>query len=150
MYMSRWSSVLSIAIALTACTNSLDPKTVPGAYTLNDINGRPLPTYEAPTPGLTRTIRSAGLSIDFGGTAELTLAVTQFDGTQATITMHYTYRLKDHDLIFASPCPPDANCLAPPKGRVLSTGDIELDIGSAEFPIVYHFRRITTGIMEGN
>ena len=145
MHLSRWSSILPVVIALTACSDSLDPRAVPGAYSLHDINGRPLPTYEAPTPGLTRTINSAGLSIDFGDAAELIQDVTQFDGTHVTITTNYTYRITDQDLIFElSPsCPPNANCLAAPKGRITSTGDIDLDIGSAEFPIVYHFQRIT-------
>jgi hypothetical protein len=90
MHLSRWSSILPIVIALTACSDSLDPSRVPGAYNLNDINGRTLPTYEAPTPGLTRTIRSAGLTIDFGDAAELIQDVTQFDGNQVTITSRIT------------------------------------------------------------
>ena len=147
MYLSRWSSILPIAIALTACTDSLDPSTVPGAYNLNDINGRPLPTYELPTPGLTRTIRSAGLTINFSNAVELTQEVTQFDGTQSTITTHYTYHIKDHDLIlaFSPPCTAPVDCMSPPTGRVTPTGDIDLNLGGVDAPIIYHFQRITIG-----
>src|SRR4051812_41178894 len=116
MHLSRWSSTSLIAVVLIACTDSLDPGSVPGFFYLNDINGRSLPTYQAATPGLTLTIRSAGLSLDFDGTAQLTENVTQFDGTEATITLNYTYNLKGRDLIFelSPPCPIDADCISPP------------------------------------
>jgi hypothetical protein len=145
MHLSRWSTISLIAFALTACTDSLDPKTVPGAYGLTDINGRQLPTYEAPTPGATRTINGAGLSIDFGDAASLIQDITRFDGTELTVTTNYTYRLKDHDLIFAlsSPCAADANCVSPPKGKITSTGDIDLEMGNGGISILYHFHHIT-------
>ena len=145
MLLSRWLNVLPIAIAFTACTDSLDPKTVPGAYGLVDINGRPVPTYEAPTPGPTRTIKGGGLSIDFGDAASLIQDIIKPDGTEVMVTTNYTYRLRDHDLAFAitPPCPVDASCLAPPRGRITSTGDIALDMGSAGTPIVYHLHHIT-------
>jgi len=145
MHLSRWFSILPIALALTACTDSLNPDSVPGAYGLTNINGRTLPTYEAATPGPTRTIKGGSLGIDFGDAASLLQDVIKADGTEVMITTNYTYRLKDHDLIFAlsPPCPSDANCLAPPKGKITSTGDISLDLGSAETPIVYHFHHIT-------
>jgi hypothetical protein len=144
MRLSRWSSISLIAIALAACTDNIAPKDFAGAYNLNDINGRPLPTYEAPTPGLTRTIRGAGMSLDFGGTAQLVQAVTEFDGTPNTVTTNYTYRIKGNDLIFAfSPVCPCDYISPPPTGRVTSTGDLDLDMGGGDISIVYHFKRIT-------
>lgn len=150
MHLSRWSSILPIAIALTACSDSLTPDAFAGAYSLNDINGRALPTYELPTPGLTRTIRAAGLTIDFRNVAELTQEVTQFDGTQVTLTSHFTYRVKGQDLIFAFSPPCVGDCMSPPTGRLTSTDNLELNLGSVETPIIYHFHRITIGIMNGN
>jgi hypothetical protein len=146
MRLSRWSSISLIAIVLTACTDSLDPNEIPGAYNLDDIDGRPLPTYQAATPGHPLTVNSAGLSLDFDGTAQLIENVTAFDGTQSTITSNYTYRRDGRDLIFelSPPCPINANCVAPPRGRVPSTHLIDLDFGSGNtVPFVYHFQRIT-------
>jgi hypothetical protein len=149
MHLSRWStiSLIASAIALTACTDSVDPNEVPGAYSLTDINGRALPTYQAPTPGPTLTINSAGLTLDVGaGPAQLVQNVTQYDGTQATLTSNYVYHLKGDQLIFElSPaCPINAQCLAPPTGRVTGTHQIDLVVGHLDnTPIVYHFQRIT-------
>jgi hypothetical protein len=148
MRLSRWSSISLIAIALTACTDTLDPNTIPGVFYLHDINGRLLPTYQAATPGLTVTVKSAGLSLDFSGPAQLFQSVTQFDGTDATITSNYTYRLKDHDLIFelSPPCPINAICGSPPTGRMPSENFVDLEIGRIDnVPIVYHFQRQTIG-----
>jgi hypothetical protein len=147
MRLSRWSTISLIAIALTGCAGSVDPNEVPGAYSLTSINGRPLPTYQAATTGPTLTINSAGLTLNFGaGPAQLVQSVTQYDGTQATITSNYTYRLKGDQLIFelSPPCGVDANCLAPPTGRVPGTHQIDLVMGRVDnTPIVYHFQRIT-------
>jgi hypothetical protein len=146
MRLSRWSSISLIAIVLTACTDSLDPNEIPGAYNLDDIDGRPLPTYQAATPGHPLTVNSAGLSLDFDGTAQLIENVTAFDGTQSTITSNYTYRRDGRDLIFelSPPCPINANCVAPPRGRVPSTHLVDLEFGSGNtVPFVYHFQRIT-------
>jgi hypothetical protein len=146
MRLSRWSSISLIAILFAACTDSLQPNEIPGAYNLYDIDGRPLPTYQAATPGHPLIVNSAGLSLDFDGTAQLIQDVTAFDGTQSTMTFNYTYRRDGRDLIFelSPPCPIDAICLAPPRGRVPSTHRVALDFGTAStVPFVYHFQRIT-------
>jgi hypothetical protein len=147
MRLSRWSTISLIAITLAACTDSVDPNEVPGGYTLTDINGRTLPTYQAATPGPTLTINSAALTLDVGaGPAQLIQSVTQFDGTQAVLTSNYTYHLKGDQLIFelSPPCPINAQCVAPPTGRVPGTHQINLIMGSVDnMPIVYHFQRVT-------
>jgi hypothetical protein len=147
MHLSRWLSITSIAITFTACTDNLAPAAIAGAYGLHDINGRPVPTYEAATPGATRTINTASVGLDFGGTADLIQDITEFGGTRDTVTTRYTYRIKGHDLIFAfsPPCPPNASCISPPTGTITSSGDLELDMGNSDLPIIYHFQRITIG-----
>ena len=87
------------------------------------------------------------MSLDFDGTAQLTLAITAFNGTESTITTNYTYRIKGHDLIFAfdPPCAagPAVDCMSPPTGTITSAGDLDLDVGGGDIAIVYHFKRIT-------
>jgi hypothetical protein len=148
MRLSRWSSIslIAIAVSLTACTDTLDPNTIPGVFYLHDINGRLLPTSQATTPGLTLTVKSAGLSLDFSGPAQLVQTVTQLNGTDATITSNYTYRLNGHELIFelSPPCPINATCASPPTGRMPSENFVDLEIGRIDnVPIVYHFQRQT-------
>jgi hypothetical protein len=147
MRLSRWSTISLIAIVLAGCTDSVDPNEVPGGYFLTDINGRPLPTYQAATPGPTLTVNSADLTLNFGGgPAQFIQRVTQFDGTQATFTANYIYHLKGDQLIFelSPPCPINAQCVAPPTGRVPGTHQINLEVGRIDnTPIVYHFQRQT-------
>src|SRR3954469_20365360 len=146
MRLSRWSSISLIAMVFAGCTDSRQPSEIPGGYTPNDIDGRPLPTYQAAIPGRPLTVNSAGLSLGFDGTAQLIQDVTAFDGTQSTMTFNYTYRRDGRDLIFelSPPCPINATCLAPPRGRVPSTHQVDLDFGTAStVPFVYHFQRIT-------
>lgn len=147
MHLSRWLSIPSIAIIFTACTDTVSPAAVAGAYGLHDISGRPLPTYEAATPGPTRTINGASFGLDFGNTADLIQDITEFDGTRDTVTTHYTYRIKGHYLIFnfSPPCPPNADCISPPTGTITSAGDLDVQMGNPTLPIIYHFQRTTIG-----
>lgn len=145
MRLSRWTSISLISIALAACSDSIDPSAVPGLFKLNDINGRPLPTYQAPTTGSTLTVKSATLNLDFFDKAEFSQQIIQSDGTEATATVSYNYRVSGNELIFelSPPCPINANCLAPPVGRISGTDLVDLEIGRVDnVPIVYHFQRV--------
>jgi hypothetical protein len=145
MRLSRWSSILPLAIAFASCTSTVDPNAVPGAYGLHDINGRALPTFQAATPG-SLTVRSGGLSLDFNGTAQLIQSLSQGDGTERTDTLNFTYQIKGHELIFqfSQACPADANCISPPTGRIAEHSFINVNMGSVDnVPIVYNFQRIT-------
>jgi formylmethanofuran dehydrogenase subunit A len=86
-------------------------------------------------------VNGAGLAIDFGNTAELIRDITPMTGARDTVTTNYAYQVRGHDLIFT--CAGPVDCISQPTGTITSTGDIDLDMGSGNVPIVYHFRRIT-------
>jgi len=116
------------------------------AFALNDIDGRPLPTYIAATPGLTPTILSGSLSLAESGEAEMTEHRTEWNGVDATYTVNYAYEIRNNEIIFSmlQPCPSNANCVAPPKGTI-SLGRIALEIGRLDNrPILYNYRPAPT------
>ncbi|MFL5638505.1 MAG: hypothetical protein ACJ78M_03960, partial [Gemmatimonadaceae bacterium] len=118
---------------------------VTGRFTLSDINGRSLPTYQAATPGLTAMIIHADLELDDAGHATWIEDRLQFDGTPVTYTTNYTYEIRGAEVEFETqPCPPNAICAGPPHGTISPiTGDLDVEIGRFEsLPIIYHFRRL--------
>ena len=133
-------ALILLAIPLAACTESTAPERLTAQFVLNDINGRALPTYLSPTPGLTPTILSGTLTLDNSGQAIMVEQRRQFDGTDITLTTNYTYEIKGSSIVFAplEPCPPNANCVGAPSGTYNRlTGRIELQLANG--PILYHY-----------
>jgi hypothetical protein len=138
MRLSRQSAFLLLFVATLGCDDSTAPIKIPTQFVLENINGRPLPTYLAPTPGLTPDILSASLTFEEGGKAVMTEHRREFDGTETTITNTFDYRFHGNSVEVGSftPCPPDANCFRTFKGTV-SRLTLSLSIGG---PIIYNYR----------
>ena len=132
---------LSLAVVIS-CRDSSGPATVSARFELNDIDGRALPTPPAFTPGLTPTILSSTITLDEAGNAAVTVHRTEWDGRDVTSTTNYTYKITDSRIEFAysPPCPPNANCVLPPKGT-LFLGRLSLEMGHVNSdPILYNYR----------
>ena len=135
-------ALLLLAVSTLACHDSSGPPAVIGRFVLNDINGRNLPTYLAPTPGLTPTIVWGALALDESGNAVMTEHRIEWNGVETTNTVTYIYKINGNDIEFelTPPCPINAICAAPPKGTITSSG-ISLEIGRYDSQaIVYSYR----------
>ncbi len=135
-------ALLLLAVSTLACHDSSGPPVVIGRFVLNDINGRDLPTYLAPTPGLTPTIVWGTLTLDESGNAVMTKHRMEWNGVETTNTVTYIYKINGTDIEFelSPPCPINANCAAPPRGTITSSG-ISLEIGRYDSQvIVYNYR----------
>jgi len=86
MRLSRQKAVLFLLAATIGCSDTTAPIKVPAQFDLVNINGRPVPTYFSPTPGLTPNILSASLSFYEAGQAVMTEHRQEFDGTETTAT----------------------------------------------------------------
>jgi hypothetical protein len=135
-----------LLIATVGCNDSTGP-TLPATFELADINGRDLPTYLSPTPGLSPTVLSAYLLLDNAGRASWLERRRAFDGTETTIALTFAYIIRGNqiDLGPTEPCPPNANCISF-SGSIskdaLSLVVVQLSING---PIVYNYR-VTAGI----
>ena len=139
--------VLLLVLASTLGCDSTGPGTG-RLYTLDNINGRPLPTYLAATPGLTPTILDATLRLDDSGTAVITEHRRYFDGSEATITNTSTYTVSSNEIVIESfwPCPINAICLGKIRGE-LTDGMLSLAVaplGGSDAFIIYNYRAPVT------
>ena len=143
MRLSCQKAFLLLLVSTIGCTDSTGPLTLPAQFDLENINGRQLPTYFSPTPGLTPTILSASLTLDNAGKAVMTEHRRAFDGTEATITNTFDYKIKDNQIEIGSfePCPINAICIGTLKGTIsgetLSLIVVQVSINGS---IVYNYR----------
>ncbi|SRR6266571_369685 len=139
MLLSRQTEIfLLCAVATLACHDSAAPAAVSGKFVLNDINGRALPTYPAPTPGLTPTIVSNTLILYKDGTAQTTEHRVEWNGVDNTYTWQNTYTITGNQIKFAYHCPPNADCIAPPHGTILGNR-LSLDVSGGSGAIIYNY-----------
>ncbi len=147
MRLSCQKAVLLLIVSTIACHDSTAPFALPAQFNLENINGRQLPTYFSPTPGLTPTIVWASLTLDNTGKATMIEHRLEFDGTETTITNTLDYRIKGNQIEIGSfePCPPNANCAAnftgTISGEALSLIIVQLSIDGS---ITYNYRKAPT------
>src|SRR2546423_1787498 len=111
--------IVGAIVSTLACHDFAAPPAPPTTYALDNINGRPLPTYFSPVPEAP-TIISAILELDATGGAKLTEHRNQMAGGDVTNTSSYVYTISGNAIQFEyrHPCPINANCVAPPKGTI--------------------------------
>ncbi|HJQ52952.1 MAG TPA: hypothetical protein VJ825_03805 [Gemmatimonadaceae bacterium] len=147
MNLSCKTILLATLASALACSDSTGPKTVEAQFVLHDIGGRLLPTYPAATPGLTPTILDGTVTLYSSGQATIFEHRTEWNGVDATYTTPYTYKIRNNVVEFAplTPCPPAAICAGPPAGTLsLTLGRMSLNMGGAEFPIIYNYDRVVS------
>ena len=143
MHLSRRKAVVLLTMALVACHEGTAPKTISAGFRLNDINGRLLPTYQAPTPGITVTVLGGSLTLEPTGLATMIEEREQPDGTPFVLAGSYTYQINGNDVSFtrSRPCPIEFDCLPTPHGTISPvTGALALQVGQfGTTPIIYNF-----------
>jgi hypothetical protein len=140
MRLTRKKWFLFALASILACHDSTGPTTITAQFDLTDIDGRPVPTYPAATPGLTPTIISQIVTLNEDGTAVIFEHRTQWDGTDATFDSNYTYQISDGKIAFNFHCPIDADCIAPPEGTIFGNR-LSLVMGRLDnIPITYNYK----------
>ena len=139
MHLSYRKTALLIAFTSFACRDATGPGTLSAQFELTDINGRALPTYPAPTPGLTPTILSGSVVLDKNGEAVIIEHQTQWNGADFTSTIHFTYKITANQIEFQLP-PAPIDPITPPRGTISAAG-LTLEMGRfGSGVILYDYR----------
>jgi hypothetical protein len=142
-------TVFVAAILVTlGCNDLAAPPSLPAGFALEDISGRPLPTFVSPIPEAP-TIVYAHFQLAADGKATLTEYLHEVSGADAQIRSNYTYQISGNQIQFDydPPCAANALCAAPPRGSISGTR-LRLAMGGANSGVVYNFRLVTDGIVE--
>lgn len=148
MRLSCQNAFLLLLAATIGCGDTTAPIKVPAQFDLVNINGRPVPTYFSPTPGLTPNILWASLSFYEAGQAVMTEHREEVDGTETTRTANLVYRIKGNQLVLSCFQPPAIS--APIDLLCVSyTGTISADSLSLIFvpgpgSVIYNYRPAPT------
>ncbi len=126
-------------VSAVACGDPAAP-VPPVAYRLDNVSGRPLPTFISPIPE-EAIIIGASLELDATDRATLTELLRQMSGAVVTRTNNYTYTITGNQIQFDydPPCPPNALCVEPPRGTIAGD-ELSLSMFGSGGEIVYNFR----------
>ena len=142
MRLPRQQAFALLLVAAFGCNDSIAP-TLPATFDLLNINGRGLPTFYSPTPGLTPTILFASLTLDNNGKAFWLEARRESDGTQTTINNTFDYKITFNQIEIGSfsPCAANANCMGTYKGTI-SNETLSLNVQATNAgAIIYNYRQ---------
>jgi hypothetical protein len=146
MHLSCKKALPVLFFSAIACHDSTGPVRLTAQFELANINGRPVPTYLSPTPGLTPTILSATLALDNSGKVVMTEHRMEWGGTETTTTNTLDYRINDNQIEIGcfEPLPPgagtfvcSANYTGTISGNALSLVIVALSIDGS---IIYNYR----------
>jgi hypothetical protein len=123
--------VLGLVLTM-ACGESTAPSLGPSEYSLETIDGRPLPAHIQASEGDTVTVVSSTLLFDGVGNATFSEHIRYVHPNSPSGEATYTVGYKVHivgrgvmgeelDFEYSPPCPPNALCAEPPTGRLLGT-----------------------------
>ena len=141
MRLPRQQAFALLLVAAIGCNDSIGPK-LPATFDLVNINGRGLPTFYSPTPGLTPTILFASLTLDNNGKAFWLEARRESDGTQTIINTTFDYKIRFNQIEIGSfsPCADNANCMGTYKGTI-SNETLSLNVQTTDAgAIIYNYR----------
>jgi hypothetical protein len=144
MRLSCQKAFLVLLVSAIGCDDNTGPLAFPAQFQLENINGRQLPTYFAPTPGPTKTILSASLFLDNAGQALMVEHRREFDGAESIVTntSNYTIRGNQIEINSFEPCPINSIfCIGTVNGTIsgqtLSLSIVEISPWGG---IVYNYR----------
>jgi hypothetical protein len=145
MHLSCKKALPLFFFAAIACHDSTGPVRLTAEFELANINGRPVPTYLSPTPGLTPTILSATLALDNSGKVVMTEHRQEWSGAETTTTNTLDYRINANQIEIGcfEPPPPGVGtfvCIANYTGTISGNS---LSLIVAPYPngsIVYNYR----------
>ena len=150
MRLSCQKAFLLLLAATIGCRDTTAPLKLPAQFELVNINGRPVPTFFSPTPGLTPTILSASLTLDNAGMAVMTEHRREFDGTETTRTNTLVYRIKGNQIVISCFQPPaiaspiDLLCVSYTGTISGETLGLIVVPGSIDSSVIYNYRAAPT------
>ena len=142
MHLSCQKVSLLILVSTIACHDPAGPATVSANFVLTAINGRPLPTYLAATPGPTTTIISSILTLDKAGKGVMTEHRDDMFLGEGTYTYTFDYKIRGLQIETgpSDACPINSNCLGVRTGMIFN-GRLNLVINpDSDLRIVYEYR----------
>lgn len=148
MSVFRKTAMLAVILSAVACRDATAPgPRLAADFVLNDIDGRPVPTYSTPIPE-SPTVVSSTLHFDFAGRAVLTQHLKQMGG-DITLTGTYTYTISGSQIDFelSPPCPVGADCIGPPKGTI-SGSHLSLDMSATGTGGIYNYSLLASALAE--
>jgi hypothetical protein len=142
MRLSRQKALLLILVSSAACSGATGPETVAAFFELKSINGRPLPTYLAATPGPSRTVISSNLTLYKSGKAVMVEHRDDMFTGEGTYTTNYNYRIQGNQIVVGTfQCPINADCASYMKGTISPLSlNLVINPASVDFQIVYEYR----------
>jgi hypothetical protein len=137
-----------VAVLLIASSIACDDATGPGAsaqFALENINGRPLPTYFSATPGLTATVLWATLTLGKDGKAVMSEHRREEYGStesEETYTNTFDYRIHGGLIEIGSfqPCASNAICIPNRTGTYFGDRVSLIMVASVGGSITYNYR----------
>lgn len=144
MQLPRQKALLLALISSLACHTATAPAGAAAHFELKAINGRPLPTYLAATPGSTATILSSSLFLTTAGKAVMIEHRQDTFQGEGTYTTTFDYRIHGTQIEIGSfkPCPINAICAANRIGTI-TPGGLSLVINPvSDGQIVYEYRSV--------
>jgi hypothetical protein len=143
MRLSRQKCLFPVLIASIACSSSTGPETVSAHFMLVAIDGRPLPTYIATTPGPSATIISSSLTLDKTGNAVVIEHRNEMLRGDVTDTTSYQYQLRGAKIDMARPifCVAITTCPSLLSGTISPFGlSLVINAASIDPHIVFQYR----------
>ena len=110
MFVSRKSVSIVLLVSTLACRSISEPATIAADFVLDNIDGRPLPTFVSPVPE-TPSIISATLHFDRSG--KVVSSELQRDMTQGEVRVTYTldYKISGYTVVIGCLGPASASAL---------------------------------------
>jgi hypothetical protein len=148
MRLSGQKALLALLVATIGCRDTTAPIKVPAQFDLVNINGRPIPTYFAPTPGLTPNILWASLSLYEAGKAVMTEHRQEVDGTETTRTANLVYKITGNQLVLSCFQPPvigaSIDLLCRSYTGTISADSLSLIFVPGPGSVIYNYRPAPT------
>ncbi|HEY8833361.1 MAG TPA: hypothetical protein VIM21_12740 [Gemmatimonadaceae bacterium] len=145
MRLLRQKALLLVLVSDIACRDSTGPQTISAFFSLQSIDGRPLPTFIAETPGPTATIISSILRLDKTGQAVVIEHRNETFRGDVTDTTTYGYSIKGSQIQMGSMCLAIGTCPTVKTGIISPIGlSLVINPTSTDYHIVFTYRRIAS------
>ena len=143
MSTSRRLAIISCVVLLLGCSESLSPTDIAGTYVLRRVANDPLPAVVWAENGVTIRVIAETLQFTPDSRGRLS-SIRELESASGPIqpdswVTDFTFRLVDDRIEVAFPCPPNADCVAPPHLVLHKTGDwVVADYaGGTRTPLLY-------------
>ena len=133
---------LGVLVSTLACRSASEPATITADFILDNINGRPLPTFISPIPE-TPSILSATLHLDGSGRVVMTERRRDMIRGEVTETNTLDYRFSGNRIEIGCFRPVPAILLCPSFAGTISGDVLSLEIVPNQ-SVIYNYKAAPT------